>query len=242
MRNQDNNSQTQQSRDKNAEFFLKNLGEYSKSVGQLDTYKRINVALTTELRGIQSLLDVGNGGVFDYDTFVVGHVIGLDLFLDQLPTDMQIPQNVTMETGDALNIPKADNSFDGVVMVMLLHHLVGNSVTQCTANLERAISEAFRVLHPGGKLVIVESCVPLWFYRFEKLVFPLAVPVINRLLTHPPAFQYTVDYISAVIRNLFGTDPTVTRIPKGKYVLQFGFKFPARFTPVQPYLLTACKP
>jgi SAM-dependent methyltransferase len=155
---------------------------------------------------------------------------------------MQLPQNATMEAGDALDIPKPDGSFDGIVMVMLLHHLTGASVSQCVANLERAIAEALRVLRPGGKLVIVESCVPRWFYRFEKRVFPVAAPVIARLLSHPPAFQYTVALISGVIHDCFGTAPVVTRIPKDKYVLQFGIKFPARLTPVQPYLLTVCKP
>jgi SAM-dependent methyltransferase len=241
MTDQKQYSQTGKSREKNSEFFLTNIDQYSQSVDELDTYKNINAVVTSEVSGIHTLLDVGNGGVFDYDTSVVGHITGLDLFLDQLPPSFITPPNVRMEAGDALNIPKEDQSFDGVVMVMLLHHLVGDSVAQCQANLERAIVEAHRVLRRGGKLVIVESCVPPWFFSFEKVVFPLAVPLINKFLTHPPAFQHTVIAISNIISNLFGKPPSVKLIPKGKYVLQFGFRFPAYLTPVQAFVLTVCK-
>jgi SAM-dependent methyltransferase len=234
-------SQTDVSRDKNSEWFLKNLNDYSENVRQIDSYQRISAALTTELQGLGSVLDIGNGGVFDYDTSVVNQIIGLDLFLDQLPPDMKFPTNVKMEAGDALNIPKPNNIFDGVVMVMLLHHLVGTTVNQCVKNLERAISEAFRVLRPGGKMVIVESCIPPWFYRFERAVFPLASPLINRFLTHPPTLQYTVNHISSVIRGSFGSEPTAISIPLGKYVLQYGFKWPSALTPVQPFLITVRK-
>lgn len=241
MDNEGNSHQVSENKEKNAEFFRKHLQEYSQNVLELQTYKNIHVALTEEVRGIRNLLDIGNGGVFDYDASVVGHITGLDLFLDQLPQDAHIPLNVTMEAGDALNVPKPAETFDGVVMVMLLHHLIGNSVAECALNLDRAIYEAFRVLRPGGKLVIIESCVPSWFYYFERLVFPIAVPVINRVLAHPPAFQYTIEIVSDVIQRYFGRAPTVRKIKKDKYVLQFGFKVPAKLTPVQPYLLTVCK-
>jgi SAM-dependent methyltransferase len=233
--------QTKESRDKNAGFFLRNIAEYSANVDQIDTYQRIRSALTAELGGMGVVLDVGNGGVFDYDTSVVKAVTGLDLFLDDLPKDMKFPANVTMERGDALAIPKADASYDGVVMVMLLHHLTGKSVRQCKANLERAVREAHRVLRPGGRLVIVESCVPRWFHRIECALYPAAVPIINRTLTHPPAFQHTIEEIVELLRATFDTAPAARLIPKGKFVLQLGFKVPSWLTPVQAYLITACK-
>ena len=233
--------QTEKSQAKNTEFFLNHIDDYSANVGAIDTYHRIAAALSTELTGIESLLDIGNGGVFDYDTSVVGRITGVDLFLDRLPPDIRFPANATMEYGDALDIPKAAESFDGVVMVMLLHHLIGNTVAQCIANLERAVSEAHRVLRPGGKLVIVESCVPQWFYWFERFAFPLAVPVINRFFVHPPAFQHTIHGIGHVLEKRFGVRPRIAHIPKGKYVLQLGVKVPSALTPVQPYMISIRK-
>lgn len=233
--------QTEKSQSKNTEFFLNHIDAYSANVGAIDTYHRIADALSAELKGIESLLDIGNGGVFDYDTSVVGRITGVDLFLDQLPPDIRFPANVTMERGDALGIPKADESFDGVVMVMLLHHLIGNSVAQCVANLERAVSEAYRVLRPGGKLVVVESCVPEWFYWFERMAFPLAVPLINRFFVHPPAFQHTIHGIGRALKERFGVQARIAQIPKGKYVLQLGVKVPSALTPVQPYLISIRK-
>ena len=229
--------QTETSQAKNVGFFLNQLDGYASNVGDIDTYQKISKALTIELAGIHHLLDIGNGGVFDYDTSVVGHVTGLDLFLDKLPADRVYPKNVNMERGDALGIPKGDQIYDGVVMVMLLHHLVGSSVAQCLANLERALQEAHRVLRSGGKLVIVESCVPSWFYQLERLVFRAAVPVINRFFIHPPAFQFTIGRIAGILEALFGAKPDIAHIPKGKYVLQLGLKVPSVLTPVQPYLI-----
>ena len=39
------------------------------------------------------------------------------------------------------------------------------------ANVRRAIAEAERVLEPGGRLIVAESCVPAWFYPVERALF-----------------------------------------------------------------------
>ena len=243
MTNKENNdfSQSENSIRKNTEFFRDNISAYNKKVGELDTYQRIFNVVTAEVAGITNLLDLGNGGVFDYDTSVVKNITGLDLFLDQLPADRKYPENVKLEAGDALNISKEDETYDGVLMVMLLHHLIGKNVAGCRANLQRAISEAARVLKPGGKLVIVESCVPNWFFQLEKLGYTLSVPVVNALLTHPPAFQFTADEILNCLEANTGGVVKSLPIPKEKYVMQFGFKVPSYLTPVQPYVFVTHK-
>jgi len=55
--------------------------------------------------------------------------------------------NVEFKTGDAENLPFADGEFDGAVTRAALHHF---------ADPQRAISEMFRVLRPGGVAVLAD--------------------------------------------------------------------------------------
>lgn len=228
-------AQTETNAGKNSSFFAENLATYAQNVQDLDTYARIRESINAAIAGVDTLLDIGNGGVFDYDTSSVRKIVALDLFLDALPDSWVCPPNVTLKTGSALEIPAGNESFDAALIVMLLHHLVGHSVAQCLDNITQALSEAYRVLRPGGKLIIVESCVPRWFYGFERLVFPMAVSVIHALMKHPATIQYPPEIITALIEEKTGRRPEVLEIPKGRWVLQYGFKVPSILTPVMPF-------
>ena len=233
--------QTQKSAQKNAEFFLDEYQSYKAQVGSIDTYAVISLAVSQKLKGIGRLLDIGNGGVFDYDTRPIGEIIGLDLFLDDLPADIRLPPNVKMVQGSALDIPKNLYGFDGVVIVMLVHHLIGKTVDDCIANTRQLLAETYRVLGPGGKLVLMESCVPTWFFAFEKMVFVPATWVIERTIKHPATLQYTPDFLFEMIAKAGFTEVKKEIIPKGKYILQYGVKVPSWVTPVQQVLFSAVR-
>ena len=125
-------------------------------------------------------------------------------------------------------------------MNMLIHHLVGNDVDDCYKNLNKVVEQAYRALKPDGKLIIVESCVPVWFNIFEKIVYKPASKIIEMLISHPPTFQYTSEIIEENLIEKF-TSVECRKIDMGKFVLQFGYKFPSALTPVQPYIFTALK-
>jgi SAM-dependent methyltransferase len=233
--------QSEISAQKNASYFLDHAERYQQHVETLDTYQIMRAHIDSAVEGLASLLDVGNGGVFDYSTELVGTIIGLDLFLDKIPADTVLPGNVKLQAGDALRMPFADESFDGVLMVMLLHHLFGETAAKSLQNVERALDEAVRVLRPGGKLIIVESCVPTWFYAFERAVFRSAAWVIHRTIAHPATLQYPAPLLAALMGARTRGDVGVTKIPVGKFLLQYGFRFPAALTPTRPYILTAAK-
>jgi SAM-dependent methyltransferase len=225
---------------KNISFFRDNRDSYDRMVQQLDTYVAMHHSLNNALRGINRLLDIGNGGVFDYDTSIIPSIVALDLFFDDLPASFSCPANVTLNTGSALSIPEPNDSFDGVLVAMLIHHLVGTTVKESVANVHRAIGEAFRVLQPGGRLIILESCVPRWFYGLERAVFPIAAPLINAILAHPATLQYPASLLARMMTQ-YTTNLEVCRIPKGRYILQFGYKIPSVLTPTNPYRFIAHK-
>ena len=233
--------QTETSVRKNASFFLQELDAYSHGVGTLDTYRFIREAVNESVTGSQSLLDIGNGGVFDYDTSLVGSILAVDLFLEALPENYGCPQNVTLKHGNALALPVSDMSHDAVLMVMLLHHLIGKSVSESIRNIEQAIAEGWRVLAPGGKFVVVESCVPKWFYAFERMVFPITTAILAQTITHPPTLQFPPNQIAAIMARVTGVAPEVQKIRKGKWVLQYGCKWPSALTPVSVWRFIASR-
>lgn len=235
-----NSNQTDNSINKNISFFRDNIQEYGKNVQELDTYVAIRASTNEALKGISRLLDIGNGGVFDYDIDLVPNILALDLFLDEIDTS-SYPSHVTFKAGSALDIPEPNESFDGAIMVMLLHHIVGKTVAESLNNVNITIREALRILKPGSKLIIVESCVPKWFYAFEKFIFPLASRVINIILPHPITLQYPVSTITNIVSE-YSSSIEVHRIPKGRWVLQYGIKFPSLLTPINPYRLIIKKP
>src|SRR5207249_5165417 len=104
-----------------------------------------------------------------------------------------------------------------------------------------AVREACRVLQPGGRLIIVESCVPPWFYAVERAVFPVAAPLINKVSAHPATLQYPAADLASVIEQCAGR-VEIVRIPKGRWILQFGYKFPSVLTPATPYRFVARRP
>jgi SAM-dependent methyltransferase len=225
--------------ERNVSFFRDNAA-YSNNVGMLDTYRNIRTVLNAELRGIERLLDVGNGGTFDYDPAVAREVTAVDLFLEELSADA-FPRNVRLKNGSALDLPEPDASFDGVLMSMLIHHLVGKSVSESLANTSRALAEAWRVLKPGGKLIISESCVPAWFYAFERAVFPLVTRVIGFFTDHPATLQFPAELIVDLAAKEVSADLVVSPIPRGRWILQFNVKFPTALTPAVPHLFIARK-
>ena len=228
-------SQTDRSLKANGSFFRDRLTEYRQSIEELETYANIHTSINEAIAGAGRLIDIGNGGACDYDTRLVREITAVDLFFDEMPPDYRQPENVTLKTGSALDLPEPDQSYDCAVMAMLIHHLVGKSVNESLENLRRALREAHRVVRPGGRIVVAESCVGPWFYRFERLVFPLASPAINALMDHPATIQYTPQMLRAEIEQAFEGPVEMEEIPRGRWLMHYGYKFPCALSPARPF-------
>jgi SAM-dependent methyltransferase len=227
------------SAEQNAEFFARD--KHGRDAAELDTYRLIREAITREVAGTSRLLDVGNGGVFEYDTAQVEEIVAVDLFLDQLPAD-HFPTNATPRKGDALALDESDGAYDVVLEALLYHHLVGTRPADSLTNISRAIGEAARVLRPGGRLVIAESCVPRWFYSFERVMFrPLTVLARTRLLGgHPAVLQLPFDLLTSLVAERLEIERAY-RIPIGRWTTQFGRRWPSALTPARAVIVVARK-
>jgi arsenite methyltransferase len=91
-----------------------------------------------------------------------GRAVGVDLWrtIDQSGNSAEATQRnavaegvadrVELHTGDMMALPFEDNSFDLVLSSLAVHNISGS------AGREKAISEAVRVLRPGGRLMIID--------------------------------------------------------------------------------------
>jgi SAM-dependent methyltransferase len=118
------------------------------------------------LRGDERILDMGCGRgavlLMAAQHLTTGRAVGVDLWrtVDQSGNSPEAAQRnavaegvadrVELHTGDMTALPFEDDSFDVVVSSLAIHNIKGR------AGREKAVSEAVRVLRPGGRLLIVD--------------------------------------------------------------------------------------
>jgi ubiquinone/menaquinone biosynthesis C-methylase UbiE len=103
------------------------------------------------------LLDVGSGGGQHAVRVVQDRpdlrVVGVDVATtmvkrsNALAQRMKVDDKVSFQLGDALELPFADESFDGVYCAGPLKQVTDKA---------RALRECYRVLRPGGRLLIMD--------------------------------------------------------------------------------------
>ena len=118
------------------------------------------------LRGDERILDLGCGRgavlLMAAQHLTTGRAVGVDLWrtVDQSGNSAEATQRnaiaegvadrVELHTANMTALPFEDNSFEVVLSSLAIHNISGR------AGREKAISEAVRVLRPGGRLLIVD--------------------------------------------------------------------------------------
>lgn len=118
------------------------------------------------LRGDERIVDLGCGRgavlLMAAQHLTTGRAVGVDLWrtADQSGNSLAATQRnaiaegvadrVDLHTGDMAALPFGDNDFGVVLSSLAIHNISGR------AGREKAISEAVRVLRPGGRLLIVD--------------------------------------------------------------------------------------
>lgn len=127
-----------------------------------------------ECRSSDKVLDVATGTGFTALAFAARakEVVGLDVSEGMLAKAREAAQaeglpNVSFQKGAAEAIPFPDASFDRVTCRVAPHHFL---------SIEKFCSEAYRVLRPGGRILIADTTVPdglpevdAWQNRVEAL-------------------------------------------------------------------------
>ena len=118
------------------------------------------------LRGDERILDLGCGRgavlLMAAQHLTTGRAVGVDLWrrVDQSGNSLEatrrnaiaegVDDRVELHTANMMALPFEDDSFDLVVSNFAIHNISGR------AGREKAVSEAVRVLRPGGRLLIVD--------------------------------------------------------------------------------------
>lgn len=109
-------------------------------------------------------------------------IIGLDISAGMLEIGKQkieekkLSEKIEMVLGDSENMPYPDNYFDAITVSFGIRNF---------ENLEKGLSEIYRVLKPNGLFIILETSVPTKFpfkqgYNFYT---KLLLPIIGRLFS-----------------------------------------------------------
>lgn len=148
----------------------------------------------------RKLLDVATGtGDFAIQALSLDpeKIIGVDISEGMLEVgrkkmrERKVDGRIEMKSGDSENLPFSDNTFDAVI--------VGFGVRNFE-NLERGLAEMFRVVRPGGKVVILEFSKPrsFPFKQIYNFYFKYILPKIGRWISSDTeAYTYLPESVEA---------------------------------------------
>jgi demethylmenaquinone methyltransferase/2-methoxy-6-polyprenyl-1,4-benzoquinol methylase len=124
-------------------------------------------------------------------------IVGIDISEGMLDLGKQkiakagLQQFICLQKGDAEEIAFPDSSFDGITVSFGVRNF---------QNLEKGISEMYRVLRPGGKLVILEFSRPEkgFFLPLYAIYLRFIAPGVGKMFSgNGEAYKYLNDSVNA---------------------------------------------
>ena len=105
--------------------------------------------------------------------------------------DKGLNKYIDLQLGDSTAIPFNDQSFDGAMVAFGVRNF---------ADLEKGLSEIYRVLEPGSKLVILEFSQPtsFWFKPIYSFYMKWITPAIGKIFSgNKAAYAYLNESVIA---------------------------------------------
>jgi SAM-dependent methyltransferase len=161
-------------------------------------------AAAPALRGGGDLLDAGCGHGWWLERLIGAGVAperlhGIDRDVERVVGARRRAPGASVVQGDLRALPYGPGRFGAVFLLTVLSSVDGP---------ERAVAEAWRVLAPGGLLVVWEPRVPNPLNRATTLVRPAVVARV----AGPPSASRTLTVLPWLARRLGGAYPRLARV------------------------------
>ncbi len=158
----------------------------------------------------QTVLDVATGtadvALMTYKMLKPTKIVGIDIsegmldFGRQKIAKLGLQNHIELLTGDSETINFPDNSFDAITVAFGVRNF---------EHLEKGLSEMYRVLKPGGKLVVLEFSKPKQsaFKQFYNLYMNIVAPGFGKMIAkNKEAYAYLNDSVQAFPERAAFTD------------------------------------
>ena len=224
-------------KDKFWEYFDDESREYVQTImdAEGDYYDKAEKKISPLLKDNAKVLDIGNGGILNYDYSNLDELVCADISVSKKIEDVykDVP-NVSFIESNIMNMNNVEDCrFDAVIVQKVIHHLAEKNYKTTRKNCVLAMQECIRVLKEGGILIVCESTVKRWFECLEICFFRLMLFCCD-LVKFDRVFQYSSQSLEELLRNDIGDNVVVEKVEDigmGDHVLFLGRKFPAWILP-----------
>jgi demethylmenaquinone methyltransferase/2-methoxy-6-polyprenyl-1,4-benzoquinol methylase len=168
--------------------------------GGIDIIWRKKAIKLLQNKGIKTMLDIATGtGDFAIEALKINpeKIVGVDIsegmlsFGQEKIKKMGLEKTIQLQKGDSEKLPFSDNSFDAVIVSFGVRNF---------ENLQKGLSDMFRVTKPGGYCLILEFSNPRKFPMKQLYTFysKYCLPFLGKMISKDPsAYTYLPESVKA---------------------------------------------
>jgi demethylmenaquinone methyltransferase/2-methoxy-6-polyprenyl-1,4-benzoquinol methylase len=168
--------------------------------GGIDIIWRKKAIKLLQNKGIKTILDIATGtGDFAIEALKINpeKIVGVDIsegmlsFGQEKIKKMGLEKTIQLQKGDSEKLPFSDNSFDAVIVSFGVRNF---------ENLQKGLTDMFRVTKPGGYCLILEFSNPRKFPMKQLYTFysKYCLPFLGKMISKDPsAYTYLPESVKA---------------------------------------------
>ena len=168
--------------------------------GGIDIIWRKKAIKLLQNKGIKTMLDIATGtGDFAIEALKINpeKIVGVDIsegmlsFGQEKIKKMGLEKKIQLQKGDSEKLPFSDNSFDAVIVSFGVRNF---------ENLQKGLTDMFRVTKPGGYCLILEFSNPRKFPMKQLYTFysKYCLPFLGKMISKDPsAYTYLPESVKA---------------------------------------------